>query len=134
MTPYEEGWLSPPGPVARVLVRNRDTGQALADVQLLIDSGADVTVIPRHVVDALRIEALPGEGYGLVGFDGNKSTAPVARLELVFCQRLFRGRFLLIDQQTGILGRNVLNALPLVLDGPRLRWGVARPENLGGGP
>jgi len=126
MTPYEGEWLSPPGPVARVQVRNRVTGQTLPDVQLLIDSGADVTLIPRHAVDALQIEALPGEGYGLVGFDGSKSTAPVVRLDLVFCQRLFRGRFLLIDQQVGILGRNVLNALPLFLDGPRLQWGVTK--------
>jgi len=131
MTPYEEGWLSPPGPVARVQVRNRDTGRALTDVQLLIDSGADVTLIPRHVADALQLEPVPDERYALIGFDGNETTAPVVRLELVFCQRLFRGRFLLIDQETGILGRNVLNALPLLLDGPQLQWGLSRPESRG---
>jgi len=132
MTPYEGGWLSPPGPVARVQVRNRETGRALSEVLLLIDSGADVTLIPRHAVEALGLEPLPGEELALVGFDGSTSTARVVRLELVFCNRLFRGRFLIIDQETGILGRNVLNALPLILDGPRLQWSVTQPESASG--
>ena len=34
----------------------------------------------------------------------------------------FKGDFLVVDQPWGILGRNVLNAVPLTLDGPRLRW------------
>ena len=36
--------------------------------------------------------------------------------------RTFRGQFLVIDQQVGILGRNILNALALVLDGPQQTW------------
>ena len=48
--------------------------------------------------------------------------ATLVHLELVFCQRTFRGQFLLIDQSYGILGRNVLNAVPLFLDGPQLQW------------
>jgi hypothetical protein len=57
-----------------------------------------------------------------MGFDGNLSTAPVVKAVLVFCGRTFRGQFLLIDQEHGILGRNILNAVPLVLDGPKLSW------------
>jgi hypothetical protein len=36
--------------------------------------------------------------------------------------RAFRGQFLVIDQQAGILGRNILNNLALLLDGPQLTW------------
>ena len=57
-----------------------------------------------------------------VGFDGNKSLAQVVHIELIFCRRTFRGQFLLVDQIYGILGRNVLNEVPLLLDGPQLSW------------
>lgn len=33
-----------------------------------------------------------------------------------------RGQFLLIDQVYGILGRNVLNAISLTMDGPKRQW------------
>lgn len=42
---------------------------------------------------------------------------------LVLLQRTFRGRLLLIDQEWGILGRDILNHLSLVLDGPNQTWG-----------
>jgi len=40
----------------------------------------------------------------------------------IFCDRVFQGQFLLVDQDCGILGRNILNLLPILYDGPRLTW------------
>jgi hypothetical protein len=60
--------------------------------------------------------------YELAGFDGSTSFSPVVDLEMQFCGRSFRGQFLLIAQDWGVLGRNVLNAVPILLDGPRLAW------------
>ena len=60
--------------------------------------------------------------YELMGFDGTRSFAVVVELEMVFLNRIFRGRFLLIDQEIGILGRDVLNQLSLLFDGPQLIW------------
>jgi hypothetical protein len=65
----------------------------------------------------------------LVAFDGSISFAPVVLVELVFCRLTFRGQFLLIDQDSGILGRNVLNAAAILLDGPRLVWDEYRPPH-----
>ena len=89
---------------------------------MLLDSGADVTLIPQTVVSQLGVAVIPKTHYELIGFDGNTSFAQVVRLELIFCHRTFRGQFLLIDQMWGILGRNVLNAVLQLLDGPRLAW------------
>lgn len=50
------------------------------------------------------------------------SVARVARLDLLFLRRAFKGRFLLIDRESGLLGRDVLNHMPLLFDGPRLAW------------
>ena len=94
---------------------------------MLIDSGADVTLVPRHLAQLLNAESIEDELYELVGFDGSRSYAPVMQLQLVFLNRIFSGRFLLIDQEWGILGRDVLNRVGLVLDGPSLTWSEAPP-------
>jgi hypothetical protein len=91
-----------------------------------LDTGADITLVPQEAVNRLNLTIAPNTYYELAGFDGHTSIAPIVRLELVFCQRTFRGQFLLIDQDRGILGRNVLNAVPLLLDGPRLQWSEYR--------
>ena len=89
---------------------------------MLIDSGADVTLIPASSVQRLGLEAHNQEDYELVGFDGNKSVAKSVQCELIFLRRAFRGVYLVVDDTTGILGRDVLNHVSLVLDGPNLDW------------
>jgi len=60
--------------------------------------------------------------YELEAFDGAKSRAPVVQLEVRFLGKSFRGQFLVIDGQHGVLGRNILNNVSLLFDGPSLRW------------
>jgi len=43
-------------------------------------------------------------------------------LELAFLGRIFRGQFLVIDQEVGILGRNILNVLTLLFEGKQQAW------------
>lgn len=126
MPPYDAIQFEPPAPLARVTLRNPDTGALSLDVLMLLDSGADVTLIPRVTLDQLEIISVQDRQYELIGFDGSRSFAPVVQLELIFCHRTFRGQFLLIDQAWGIIGRNVLNSVPLVLDGPNLTWDEKR--------
>jgi hypothetical protein len=120
MPAYDAIPFAPPAPLARVVLQNPADGTLVSDVPMLLDSGADVTLVPEDYVVRLGVPLNPDERYGLAGFDGNTSTAQVAQLQMVFLGRTFRGRFLLTNHPCGILGRNVLNALRLVLDGPRL--------------
>jgi hypothetical protein len=122
MPEYDDTRFTPPAPLASVTLRDPETGGELSQVLLLIDSGADVTLLPAGAVKTLGVREEVGRRYALVGFDGSTSSAPVVRLELIFCRKTFRGQFLLVEQKWGILGRNVLNAVPLLLDGPRLTW------------
>jgi hypothetical protein len=46
---------------------------------------------------------------------------------MVFLDRVFRGRYLVTEEERGILGRDVLNHLALLLDGPRQRWSEQAP-------
>lgn len=122
MWAYDTSNFDPPAPMARVDLRNPDSAALISDVPLLIDSGADVTLLPRLAVERLGMRPSSGTTYELIAFDGSKSSAPAVPLDLLFLQRAFRGQYLLIDQEYGVLGRDILNHLELVLDGPRLQW------------
>lgn len=121
MPAYDDSRFAPPAPVARVRLRHPDRGESNADVPMLIDSGADATLLPKAAVAALGIVST-GERYQLVAFDGTTSESEAVRADLVFMSRRFRGRFLVIDAEVGIVGRDVSNHVRLLLDGPALSW------------
>jgi predicted aspartyl protease len=119
---YDAAHFDPPAPAALVVLRNPHSAEMGLDVALLVDTGADVTLLPRIAIEHLGTPLLADQQYELVGFDGTKSVAPAVVMEMVFLKRTFRGRFLLIDDELGILGRDVLRHVTLVLDGPRQEW------------
>lgn len=89
---------------------------------MLMDSGADVTLIPQQTVTLLNATIEPDAGYEVMGFDGRKSIASAVSLDLIFLRRVFKGRFLVGSQEWGVMGRDVLNHVSVLLDGPRLVW------------
>jgi len=91
MPSYESSGFTPPAPVDRVMLRNPDTGDSVEDIPMLLDTGADVTLIPQNALLTLRIRPNENKRYELIGFDGNVSLSSVARLDLIFCGRTFRG-------------------------------------------
>jgi hypothetical protein len=86
---------------------------------MLIDSGADATLLPRSAVALLGIMGT-GERYQLEAFDGTTNESEAVRAVLLFLNKSFRGRFLQVE--TEVIGRNVLNRVRLLLDGPALNW------------
>ncbi len=128
MPKYDSDHFEPPAPAARVTLRGSDRSRAVTDVPMLLDTGADVSMVPRAATEGLALRD-SGESFNLVGFDGSASQASAVQLELVFSGRSFHGKFLLIDQEWGILGRNVLNRIPILYDGPRLIWAAQRARD-----
>lgn len=127
MPPYDDRLFVPPAPVLNARLRNPQSGTIIEDVLLLIDTGADVTMLPRGAVNMASIEQT-GASYELLAFDGRPSSAGVIRADLLMLGRTFRGQFLVIDQEVGVLGRNILNTLALLLDGPRQTWSEHRGD------
>ncbi len=123
LTRYEADHFDPPAPVAHVTLHYSVTGAVVSQVPMLMDTDADVTLLPRELVEQLGISSEAGLTYEVAGFDGDIKLAEVVKLELAFLGKKFKGQFLLIDQPVGIMGRNILNAIALVLDGPRGEWG-----------
>jgi hypothetical protein len=124
MQAYDAARFDPPAPLAPVTVKSEQLGVEIRDVPMLLDTGADISLLPRSHVSAL---ASPGaRQYELEAFDGTRSTAPAVSVELQFLGKFFRGQFLLIEGWHGVLGRNVLNNLSLLFDGPSQKWSEHR--------
>jgi hypothetical protein len=95
---------------------------------MLLDTGADVSLLPRASVTELLGSLEPDAKYEIQGFDGKRSFAPAVDLEMRLLNKSFGGQFLVTDQEHGILGRNVLNSLSLCFDGPRQQWDEYGPS------
>lgn len=124
MQAYDGARFDPPAPMARVTVKSEQSGAIIDDVPMLLDTGADVSLLPRSCIAPL--ESPGATQYELEAFDGTRSTAPAITAELRFLGKTFRGQFLLIDNWHGILGRNILNNLVLRFDGPNRNWSEQR--------
>jgi hypothetical protein len=124
MAAYDGAHFDPPAPVAVVTLRAVGGGGAtVGDVELLLDNGADVTLLPRAAVERVGgVDVAGGKRFELMGFDGSRSEAVAVMVEMVFLDRTFRRQYLLIDEERGVLGRDVLNHVAVLLDGPGLRW------------
>ncbi len=121
MPAYDDNGFTPAAPVARVVLRHPDSGESIAEVPMLIDSGADATLLPRSAVALLGIMGT-GERYQLEAFDGTTNESEAVRAVLLFLNKSFRGRFLQVESEVGVIGRNVLNRVRLLLDRPALNW------------
>jgi hypothetical protein len=84
MPAYDTSHFDPPAPLAQVTLRSPERTTELADVAMLLDSGADVTLVPRSAVQMLGVDIDLEASYELMGFDGNISIAPAVELDLVF--------------------------------------------------
>ena len=122
MPKYDAENFDPPAPVAHVSLRDPVTGATLSNVPMLIDTGADVTLLPVSYVEQLGMKPVLDVSYEIQGFDGEPKLAQMVELDLVFLGKKFSGQFLLMDRLIGILGRNILNLLSITYDGPRGKW------------
>ena len=120
MQAYDAARFDPPAPLALVTVKSERLRIEIHGVPMLLDTGADVSLLPRSYVAALVL--LDAKQYELEAFDGTKSTAPAVTADLRFLGKSFRGEFLLIESSYGVLGRNILNNFSLLMDGPSRRW------------
>lgn len=123
MPAYDRVRFSPAAAVTTVAVRNLDTGATLDNISMLLDSGADISALPKSVVDALSLESAD-RSYEVMAYDNSVRECRAVRAEVVFARGHFKGQFVVIDQEVGVLGRNILNHFVVTLDGPHLEWNV----------
>lgn len=95
MPKYDAENFDPPAPVAYVSVRDPETGASLSNIPMLIDTGADVTLLPASYVKQLDMKPVGDITYEIQGFDGEPKLAKMVELELVFLGKKFTGQFLI---------------------------------------
>jgi hypothetical protein len=67
MLSYDAAHFDPPAPVAHVTLRNPHSGATVPDMLLLLDTGADLTLLPP---DCSRVAWRPAAGWATVCIDG----------------------------------------------------------------
>ena len=91
MPAYDATHFQPPAPVASVSLRDAQSGALVANVLMLLDTGADITLLPQASVNQLGVAALPNQRYEVMGFDGQRSFASVVELDMHLCRQDLSG-------------------------------------------
>ena len=120
MQAYDAARFDPPAPLALVTVLSEPPGVVIHDVPMLLDTLPGRVPAPpltRRVAGVARRKAVRA---GSLRRDKEHRAGRHAELRLL--GKSFRGQFLLIDSWHGVLGRNVLNNLSLLFDGPSRKW------------
>lgn len=119
-TPYNANDYVPPAPVLPVAFRYGERPW-LGPFEAIVDTGADATIIPESIAQRLRATPLnPGH---LETQWGDIHPVTIYLLDLQVDGRTLPGIVVAGDPETDeiVLGRNALNKLPLLLDGPELQ-------------
>ena len=109
---------SPPIPVLRLSLSAPAEAPRLGPVTAIVDTGADGTLIPSDYLEA--IEAI-GSGEAILhGLLGETRAVQLFEVDIHLDSRILPGVIAVADDygHDVVLGRNVLNRLILLLDGP----------------
>ena len=79
MPAYDNTLFDPPAPIAQVMLHRSEGGISCRNVPLLIDSGADVTLLPARSVQLLGIDLNSAVQYELMAFDGSITAAVIEK-------------------------------------------------------
>ena len=120
---YSETY-DPPAPLAKIKLRNPKSLEIIADVPMLLDTGSDITLLPKSFCKKIEAEISDTKFLELEGFNESISIAFYVYIEFIFLNKLFRGNFLVYEQDEGIIGRDVLNEFTILFDGVNLEWKV----------
>lgn len=112
--------VDPPAPFAYALVGAPVDGGPSLECPVQLDSAADLSVVPRRIVERLQLEQL-GE-FDAIGFGGHLMTIPtfLVRVQLRGLAPHVVKVLASPEEPYVLLGRDVLNRFRVVLDGPNL--------------
>ncbi len=114
-TPYNKTYV-PPFPTLPVTLG--EGASRVGPVPALIDSGADTTLVPVDLLDQIGVGE--GEQVTIRSHFGERQIALLYLVPLSIAGAHLVGIYVVGNEATDeiILGRNVLNKLSLLLDGP----------------
>jgi clan AA aspartic protease len=116
---------SPPAPSLKVKL-TRPFSDLSIELEAKLDTGADMTVLPQHVVSELML--IPASRISVSSFDGRKISKYTYFVNISFNNFEYR-MIEVIDakRRDMLLGRDILNKLKTVLDGKNLSLSLYDP-------
>lgn len=117
----------PPAPFVQVTLRNPTTGEQRQGIPAQLDTAADRTLLPEAVALSLHLNRI---GETLIGgFGGTVTVVPLYGVLLGV--HTFPPRLIEVlahpEEQWVLLGRDVLNQLRSLLDGPATALEIEEP-------
>jgi predicted aspartyl protease len=112
--------LDPPAPVVPVRISG-PTGEDAVLLPMLVDTGADCTLIPASIVRRLGLPRIDVIGVSGVGGGKGRATVHAASVEFGGVRVIAR---IVAFADEAILGRDVLNQTVVRLDGPGLTMSI----------
>lgn len=112
--------LDPPAPVVAVRI-SPPIGEEAVVLPMLVDTGADCTLVPARIVRRLGLPEIDVIGLTGIGDAKRRATVHAAAVEFGGVRVLAR---IVAFVDEAILGRDVLNQAVLTLDGPGLAMSV----------
>ncbi len=125
---YEDKTENPPAPFISVQVRHMNYPERARELPAKLDTGADISAIPDSVIRTLGLRE--AERLLVSGFDGRivQVVLYAVQIDLPNGQNL-EINALGIPADYILLGRDVLNLLRLLLDGPALTLEILEAAN-----
>lgn len=115
--PYDDDTYTPSAPIVEVKVFVPGKPRKERVIHALIDTGADNTIVPLTLLNALKAPYL--ETYRMRGITGTAQSVDLFGVSMEIGGHLIRGVHAIgINTNEPILGRDILNRLVLILDGP----------------
>ena len=117
--------IQPAAPFVHLLLRNPANGRELTSAPAQIDSAADRTVLPQALVDSLDLAQIGSMLIG--GLGGITYTLPTYVVQIGIHDLPVQTVKVVAsaDEHWTLLGRDILNNVRLVLDGPKSALEIA---------
>jgi predicted aspartyl protease len=106
---------NPPAPVLPVGIGGIDAGSPTTMLRMLVDTGADCTLIPVDVARALRLPLVDKVEVRGVGAAARPVSVHAAQVLIAGMRVVAR---LMAFEDEALLGRDILNRLAIEIDGP----------------
>lgn len=111
--------VQPPAPFIYVTVTAPDQTPRAAAIPALIDTGADLTVVPRRLMTDLELIKFSEIGVGGFRLAAEPTDTFLVKLQ-IHDWEIEAVEVVLGDDSYGLLGRDVLNRFLITLNGPAL--------------
>lgn len=118
-TPFSKTYI-PPAPILVIALAVPDESPRIQNIEAFVDTGADMTIVPTSFVEELGV---PSEYSGTLRafVTGSTRRVSIHTLDILIDRLRFPSIDVISDDMGDqvILGRNFLNKMRLVLDGPK---------------